>query len=332
MASDALPETAVRDGGSPADLLRQEAEAIATMADRLDAGRFAEAVELLAGCSGNVATTGAGTSGVVARKIAATLTSTGTPALFIHPSDALHGGLGAIGGQEIVIAVSKGGETEEVLALLPYLEHRAVPVIAIVGNLRSTLARKAAVALEASVEREAGRYDLVPTASVAVALAVADALALTVMEAKGVTPEGFAANHPSGQLGRRLTLRVRDVMLAGEHRPTVSASATLLEVVGAIGRGGAGVVLIVDDEDELLGIVTDGDVRRTIEEAPDRVMELCVGEVMTREPTTVEADTMAYDALRLMEDRPSQISVLPVMSQGRCTGVVRLHDLVRIGL
>ena len=191
------------------------------MADRLDPERFAAAVALLAACSGNVATTGAGTSGVVARKIAATLTSTGTPALFVHPSDALHGGLGAIGGQAIVIAVSKGGETEEVLALLPYLAHREVPVIAIVGEMRSTLARRAAIALEASVAREAGRYDLVPTASVAVALAVADALALTVMEAKGVTPEGFAANHPSGQLGRRLTLRVRDVMHSGDQRPTV---------------------------------------------------------------------------------------------------------------
>ena len=325
-------DAAARDHGSPADLLRQEAEAIASMADRLDPEPFAHAVELLAGCSGNVATTGAGTSGVVARKIAATLTSTGTPALFVHPADALHGGLGAIGGQEIVIAVSKGGETEEVLALLPYLAHREVPVIAIVGNLRSTLARQAAIALEASVEREAGRYDLVPTASVAVALAVADALALTVMEVKGVTPEGFAANHPSGQLGRRLTLRVRDVMLAGDERPTVSASASLIDVVGAIGRGGAGVVLCVDDEDRLLGIVTDGDVRRTIEESPDRVMELSVADVMTREPTTVDPDAMAYDALRLMEDRPSQISVLPVVADGRCAGVVRLHDLVRIGL
>jgi arabinose-5-phosphate isomerase len=165
-----------------------------------------------------------------------------------------------------------------------------------------------------------------------VALAVADALALTVMEAKGVTPEGFAANHPSGQLGRRLTLRVRDVMLAGDQRPTVSASATLLDVVGAIGRGGAGVVLVVDEADHLLGIVTDGDVRRAIEEAPDRVMDLCVTDVMTREPTTVDPDAMAYDALRLMEDRPSQISVLPVVEQERCAGVVRLHDLVRIGL
>ena len=323
----------MRDGGSPADLLRQEAEAIASMADRLDPARFAEAVELLAACSGNVATTGAGTSGVVARKIAATLTSTGTPALFVHPADALHGGLGAIGGQEIVIAVSKGGETEEVLALLPYLAHREVPVIAIVGNTRSTLARRAAVVLEASVEREAGRYDLVPTASVAVALAVADALALTVMEVKGVTPEGFAANHPSGQLGRRLTLRVCDVMHPEEDRPPVGPETPLFDVLSAITNGGLGAVNIVDTARSLLGIVTDGDVRRTLQRtAPSDLQALLAADFMTPDPTTVAGSTMAYDALRLMEDRESQIPVLPVVDAGRCVGMVRLHDLVRIGL
>jgi arabinose-5-phosphate isomerase len=321
------------EASSAADLLRQEADAIAAAADRLDLEQFSRAVEILARCTGAVATTGAGTSGIVARKIAATLTSTGTPALFVHPTDALHGGLGIIGRQEVVIAVSSSGETEEIRALLPYLRGRDVKVVAIVGDLRSTLAREAAVALDAFAEREAGPHGLVPTASVAVALAIGDALALRVMEVKGVTRDAFAANHPSGRLGRRLTLRVRDVMHAGGSQPTIHPQATLLEVVSAITDGGLGAVNIVDKDDRLLGIITDGDVRRTLQRCgPTELGELRAQEVMTRDPVLVAPEAMAYEALKLMEDRPTQIAVLPVVEGGRCVGLVRLHDLVRIGL
>jgi arabinose-5-phosphate isomerase len=318
---------------SAAELLRHEAQAIAAAADRLDAERFSEAVGILAGCSGAVATIGAGTSGIVARKIAATLTSTGTPALFVHPTDALHGGLGVIGREEVVIAVSNSGETEEISALLPYLSSREVKVVAIVGNLGSTLARAARVALDSSAEREAGAHGLVPTASVAVALAIGDALALTVMEAKGVTREAFAANHPSGRLGRRLTLRVRDVMHAGSEQPAIGPKTALSEMVGAITDGGLGAVNIVDDDGRLLGIVTDGDLRRTLQRtSPDHLASLRAEDVMTSEPVVIPPDAMAYEALQLMENRPSQIAVLPVVESGRCLGLVRLHDLVRIGL
>ena len=318
---------------SAAELLRHEADAIAAAADRLDHERFSEAVEILAGCSGAVITTGAGTSGIVARKIAATLTSTGTSAQFVHPTDALHGGLGVIGRDEVVIAVSNSGETEEISALLPYLRSREVNVIAIVGNLASTLAREAAVALDAFAEREAGPHGLVPTASVAVALAIGDALALTVMEVRGVTRDAFAANHPSGRLGRRLTLRVRDVMHAGEEQPSIGPHALLLEVVGAITDGGLGAVNIVDEGGRLLGIITDGDVRRTLQRsAPAQLGQLRAEEVMTSDPVVTTPGAMAYEALKLMEDRPSQIAVLPVVEDGRCVGLVRLHDLVRIGL
>jgi arabinose-5-phosphate isomerase len=314
-----------------AELLRHEAEAIAAAADRLDLERFGEAVRLLAECRGSVATIGAGTSGIVARKIAATLTSTGTPALFVHPTDALHGGLGVIGQEEVVVAVSNSGETEEISALLPYLRSREVKVIAIVGNLDSSLARESAVALDSFAEREAGPHGLVPTASVAVALAIGDALALTVMEAKGVTREAFAANHPSGRLGRRLTLRVRDVMHA-EHAG-IPAETPLMDVVGAISEGGLGAVNIVDGDGNLLGIVTDGDLRRTLQRSStSQLGDLRAEEVMTPEPVQISPDAMAYEALRLMEDRPSQIAVLPVVENGRCIGLVRLHDLVRIGL
>jgi arabinose-5-phosphate isomerase len=320
------PEAAVQ-------LLRHEAEAIANAADRLDAERFTAAVELLAGCTGAVATTGAGTSGIVARKIAATLTSTGTPALFVHPTDALHGGLGVIGRQEVVIAVSNSGETEEVSVLLPYLRSREVALIAIVGNLESTLAQSAAVALDAFAEREAGPHGLVPTASVAVALAVGDALCLAVMAAKGITREAFAANHPKGRLGRRLTLHVRDVMHCGRENPVLRPDASLLDVVSAITEGGLGAVNIVDGSGQLVGIVTDGDVRRALQRCgPAELVELKALDVMSHEPVVVCPDEMAYEALRLMEHRTSQIAVLPVVESGRCVGLVRLHDLVRIGL
>ena len=210
-----------------------------------------------------MATTGAGTSGIVARKIAATLTSTGTPALFVHPTDALHGGLGVIGRQEVVIAVSNSGETEEISALLPYLRSREVEGDRDRRQPRlDARAGRPAVALDAFAEREAGPHGLVPTASVAVALAIGDALALTVMEAKGVTRDAFAANHPSGRLGRRLTLRVRDVMHAGERAADDRPGAPLLEVVGAITDGGLGAVNDRRRRTELLGIVTDGDLRR----------------------------------------------------------------------
>jgi arabinose-5-phosphate isomerase len=318
---------------SAADLLRQEAQAIAAAADRLDPERFSEAVTIVARCRGAVATIGAGTSGIVARKIAATLTSTGTPALFVHPTDALHGGLGVIGREEVVIAVSNSGETEEISALLPYLGSREVKVVAIVGNLESTLSKAAAVALDSSAEREAGPHGLVPTARVAVALAIGDALALTVMETKGVTREAFAANHPSGRLGRRLTLRVRDVMHAGSEQPAIGPKTPLLEMVGAMTEGGLGAVNIVDSDGRLLGIVTDGDLRRTLQRSsPDRLGDLRAEEVMTSEPVVISPDAMAYEALQLMENRPSQIAVLPVVEAGQCVGLVRLHDLVRIGL
>jgi arabinose-5-phosphate isomerase len=318
---------------APAELLRHEAEAIVAAAERLDQERFSEAVDILTRCTGAVATTGAGTSGIVGRKIAATLTSTGTPAQFVHPTDALHGGLGVIGRQDVVIALSNSGETEEISALMPYLRSREVNVVAIVGNLDSTLGREAAVALDAFAEREAGPHGLVPTASVAVAMAIGDALALTVMEVKGITREAFAANHPSGRLGRRLTLRVRDVTHTVGEQPGIGPEAPLLEVVSAITDGGLGAVNIVDGDGSLIGIITDGDVRRSLQRcSPTELGDLRAEQVMTADPVVIHPDAMAYEALKLMEHRSSQIAVLPVVEDGTCVGLVRLHDLVRIGL
>lgn len=320
-------------GGSAAELMRHEAQALMAAADRIDSRRFSEAVRILVECDGAVATTGAGTSGIVARKIAATLTSTGTPAIFVHPTDALHGGLGVIGRKEVVVAVSNSGETEELIALVPYLRKREVNVIAVVGTLDSSLAKQATVALEAFAEQEAGALGIVPTASVVVALAVGDALALRTMDEKGFTREAFAANHPAGRLGRRLTIRVSDVSHSGESNPTVGPDAQLLDALRAITEGGLGAVSIVGANGSLLGIITDGDVRRALERhGPSTFVGLRADEIMTRDPVVVGPETMAYEALRLMEDRPSQIAVLPVVEGDRGIGLVRLHDLIRMGL
>ncbi len=323
-------------GSSPvagADLIRLQAQALLDAADRLDPVAFAAAVDLVSGTEGRIVLSGAGTSGVIARKIAATLTSTGTAALFLHPSDALHGALGIVTGDDVAVLISNSGETDELLGLLPYLEHRKVPVIAIVGNLRSTLAGRAAIALDAFAARESCPLNLAPTASTSVALAVGDALAMAVMEVKQLTPEQFAFNHPSGRLGKRLTLRVSDLM-ARADRPAVGPDTPWHEVVLAVSRGGQGAVTVEDADSLLLGIVTDGDVRRTVGgTSPDAVESLTAADVMTAEPVSVLPATLAYDALQLMENRPSQISVLPVVDElGHCVGLVRLHDLVRSGI
>jgi arabinose-5-phosphate isomerase len=324
-----LSEPTIRQ--APADVLRVEAQALLDAADRIDEAAFDKAVALLAGCRGKAVLTGAGTSGVIAAKVAATLTSTGTPAMFLHPVDALHGGLGAVTGDDVVIAVSNSGETEEVRAILPYLRNRQVPLIAIVGNLKSTLGRVADVALDASTSREACPFNLAPTCSTTLALAIGDALAISLYGVRGLTPERFALNHPSGALGRRLTLRVADVMHADV--PSVAPEAGWLEVISRMTEGALGAVAVVDRERCLLGIITEGDLRRAMQRHLATVLEVTAETVMTAQPIIVRPDELAYNALQLMEDRPSQISVLPVVDgEGRCAGLVRIHDLVRAGL
>jgi arabinose-5-phosphate isomerase len=315
------------------EFMRLQAGAIADAATRLDDERFGRAVELLSSLEGKVVVTGAGTSGLIGRKVAATLTSTGTAAIFLHPSDALHGALGIVTSDDVAIMISNSGETDELLALLPYLDRRKVPIIAIVGNLSSTLASRADATLDAFTVREACPLNLAPTASTSVALAVGDALAMTIMQLKDITPERFALNHPSGRLGKRLTLTV-DALMHGAARPNVAPSAPWLEVVTRISDGGLGAVTVEDDDDYLLGIITDGDLRRTIQQArPHALASLVASDIMTPSPVSVLIGVLAYEALQMMENRPSQISVLPVLDQlGRCVGLLRLHDLVRSGI
>lgn len=312
-------------------ILKIEADAIERAASMLDPEAIAKAVDLIRDCQGKIIVTGVGKSGIIAQKIAQTMTSTGTVAVFVHPSDALHGGLGVISGGDVVIALSNSGETEEILRLLPALESRGVQLVSIVGNRESTLAASSGIVLEASVDKEACPLNLAPTTSTTVALAIGDALAMTVMAEKGLTEEEFAANHPAGRLGKRLTLRVSGLM---HESPSIDPSAGWLEVVRSISKHSLGAVNVVGEKGELLGIITDGDLRRTIEMvSADGLSMLTAGEMMTRDPITADPGMLAYDALRLMEDRPSQISVLPVTdAKGICIGLVRLHDLVRTGL
>jgi arabinose-5-phosphate isomerase len=314
-----------------AEILKVESEAIELAAERLDPEAVGRAVELIRDCGGKIIVSGVGKSGVIAQKIAQTLTSTGTVAVFVHPSDAIHGSLGVISKGDVVIALSNSGETDEIINLLPALEFRSVELISIVGNTNSTLARKSGVVLDASVDKEACPLNLAPTTSTTVALAIGDALAMTVMGEKGLTAEDFAANHPAGRLGKRLTLRVEGLM---HESPNVSPDSGWIEVVRAISGVALGAVNVVAADGKLEGIVTDGDLRRTIEQvSTDRLGDLRAREMMTASPVTASPGMLAYDALRLMEDRPSQISVLPVVDgEGRCVGLVRLHDLVKSGL
>ncbi|MEZ5422546.1 MAG: KpsF/GutQ family sugar-phosphate isomerase [Pyrinomonadaceae bacterium] len=312
------------------EILRLEAAAIENVAAKIGRHAVEKAVELLLNCAGKVIVTGVGKSGVIAQKIAQTMTSTGTPAVFVHPSDAMHGGLGILANGDVVLALSNSGETEELVAMLPAIARRDVAMIAIVGNADSTLAKSSDVVLEVSIDKEACPLDLAPTSSTTAALALGDAIAMTLMEAKGLTEADFAVNHPAGRLGRRLTVQVGDLM---KENPAVSRDAGWMEVVKGISTYALGAVNVVDESGKLLGIVTDGDLRRTIERtAPNDLAALTAESMMTAGPITTTSDTLAFEALHIMEDRASQISVLPVVDGEKCVGLIRLHDIVRSGI
>src|SRR5687768_7768641 len=266
--------------------------------------------------------------------IAATMTSAGTAALYLHPSDPPRCALGIVHSNGVVIMLSNSGETDEMVAMLPYLKNRQVAIVTIVGNINSTLARRADAVLDASVDKEACPLNLAPTTSTTVALAIGDALAMTVMKVKGLTSDDFAVNLPAGRLGKRLTLRVADLMHSNGENPTIAIGSSWVEVVRAISKGGLGAVCVVDPYGRLAGIITDGDLRRAIERtSSDSLAKLTGDDFMTSQPTVATPELLAFDALRLMEDRPSQISVLPVVDEDQmCVGLIRVHDIVRSGL
>ncbi|MDJ0590679.1 MAG: KpsF/GutQ family sugar-phosphate isomerase [Pleurocapsa sp. MO_226.B13] len=314
-------------------LLQLEAAAITRTTEKLDREQADRSLQILHSCTGKVIMTGVGKSGIVAQKIAATLTSIGTLAIFLHPCDALHGDFGIVTPNDVVIMLSNSGETDELLTMIPHLKLRSVPIIGILGNVKSNIARQVDAVLDASVDREACPLNLAPTTSTTVALAIGDALAMTLVQMKGLTPEDFAYNHPAGRLGKRLTLRVADLM-HGDDCPQLPPDAQWTDVVCAITKGGFGAVNVVNGEKLLLGIITDGDLRRWIMKShASHLYSLTAKDMMTTDPVVVNPETLAYDALQLMEKRESQISILPVVDcDCKSLGLIRLHDIVRSGL
>lgn len=290
---------------------------------------FAKAVQTILDCSGKVLFIGVGKSGLVASTIASSMRSTGIRAVFVSGSDALHGDLGVCAPGDPVVLISNSGTTSELVQLLPTLRHLGSPTIGIVGNPRSPLARGVDVVLSAEVSKEADPLNLVPTSSATAALVLGHALIAVLMQARGFSKEQFAAYHPSGLLGRSLTLRVADVMHNGDRLPVVRRETPIKDVIIEMSIKGLGAACVLDDDRGLSGLITDGDVRRMLQTYDD-VRPVLAGSIMTAEPVTVGTDTLLGDALQIMEERQSQLSVLPVVDgDGICLGLLRLHDIVR---
>jgi arabinose-5-phosphate isomerase len=310
-------------------VLETEAAAILALLPRLDE-RFDRAVSLLKDCRGRVILTGMGKSGLICRKIAATLASTGTPAFFLSPAEAIHGDLGVIQHDDVVVALSYSGETSEILRLLETIRRLGSQLIAITGTAGSSLAQAADVALDCSVTEEACPLNLVPTASTTAALAIGDALAMTLLVEKGFRTEDFASLHPGGKLGKRL-MRVEQLMQAGDQCPIVHAETPMRDVIYEMSRKGLGMTCVLGANDMLVGIITDGDLRRQMERAA-HVLELKAADVMTRGPVCIPQTTLAVEALNIMEQRKITSIVVVNGSPARVAGVVHLHDLWRTEL
>jgi len=308
------------------EVLEIEAKAISDLIGRLDRS-FAQAVQTVLNCRGRVVVSGIGKSGHIARKIASTLASTGTPAFFVHPAEASHGDLGMVARDDVFIALSNSGESDELLAIVPLLKRQGAKLVAMTGNPKSELAREADVHLYAGAEKEACPLNLAPTASTTAALALGDALALALMQAKGFTRDEFAAAHPGGALGRRLLTHVRDVMRTGENAPRVAHTATTLEGMLEVSRGRMGMTAILDGGGRVIGIFTDGDLRRSLEKGVD-LRATPITAVMTREPRTIGPGKLAAEAVEIME-RFKINQLVVVDEEGKLLGALNMHDLFR---
>ena len=314
-------------------VLQIESDAIRALIDRLD-GRFEDAVRILLDCRGRVILTGMGKSGIIARKIAATLSSTGTPSFFLHPAEAIHGDLGVLRADDVIVALSNSGETEEILRLLETIKRLGARMVAITGDCKSTLGQAADVALDCFVSEEACPMNLVPTASTTAALALGDALAMTLFNAKGFQQDDFANIHPGGKIGKRL-LRVEQVMHGGDQRPLVPPDMPMADVMAEMSRKSFGMTCVVEPGERLAGVITDGDLRRhmlaTQRGAAQSILERRAADVMTRNPVTVTRRMLAVEALRVMEQRKIT-SIVVVGDEQKVEGIVHLHDLWRTQL
>ena len=314
------------------DVLRMEAEAILELVPRVDAN-FAAAISLILECSGRTVITGMGKSGIIGRKMAATFASTGTPSFYLHPAEGIHGDLGMVTAEDVVIALSNSGETGEILNILPSLRRIGAKIIAMVGNANSTLAKNADVVLDVGVEKEACPLGLAPTSSTTAALAYGDAIALALLQKRNFTASQFAVFHPGGSLGRKLLLTVGNIMHKGNENPLVSADTTVQEALFVITDKGLGAVSVVDEEGKMLGVLTDGDIRRGLSKGVD-FLQRSVADLMTKAPKYITADKLAAQALHLMEsNQPKPITVLPVLDENKVViGLLHMTDLVRQGV
>ena len=331
MPAEPTPQPAVDAAlrASGVSVIETEARALSALVDRVDA-RFSAACRLMLACRGRVVVTGMGKSGHVARKIAATLASAGTPAFYVHPGDASHGDLGMITGSDMVIALSNSGETDEILTILPIIKRLRIPLVTLTGNDHSRLASEADVNIDVSVEQEACPLGLAPTASTTAALAMGDALAIALLEARGFSPEDFARSHPGGRLGRRLLVRIDDLMHKGADVPRVGAAETVSSALVEMTRSRLGMTAVVDTSDRVLGVFTDGDLRRAIENDVD-MKRTRIDAVMTRDCVTVAPETLAAQVVPLMQEHA--ISALPVVDDSmHLVGALNMHDLLRAGV
>ena len=310
-------------------VIDNEARSVAKLADRIGPD-FVEACRHMLACEGRIVVTGMGKSGHIGNKIAATLASTGTPAFFVHPGEASHGDLGMITPKDVVLALSNSGETDELLTIVPIIKRQGVPMIAMTGNPNSTLGRNATVHLDVSVEEEACPLGLAPTSSTTATLAMGDALAVSLLEARGFTKEDFARSHPAGSLGRRLLLHIEDLMHAGERVPKVPVDESLSEALVEMTDKGLGMTAVVDNDGKVVGLFTDGDLRRALDKGKD-VHATGIREVMTREPTSIQPHMLAAEALQVME-RKKINGLLVVDENGVLVGALNMHDLLRAGV
>ncbi len=309
------------------EVLAVEIEGLKAVAAKLGE-EFVQAVDLILKARGRVVVTGIGKSGLIGRKIVATLASTGTPSFFLHPAEAMHGDLGMVVPEDVLLAISNSGETEEVNKLLPFLKGRGVKIIAFTGNLQSTLARQADVVVDVGVPREACPLGVAPTASTTATLAMGDALAMVLAKLRNLRLEDFRQNHPGGSLGERLKVQVAQIMLTGEALPLVKQGARMAEVLLEINRKRLGCALVLDEKEDLCGIVTDGDLRRALLKYGD-FRTLPVEKVMTRDPKTISPRALAAEALYVMER--NLITVLPVVTEKKVVGIIHLHDVLGKG-
>ena len=311
-------------------VIETETRAVSALGERIGP-EFVRACRHMLDCEGRIVVIGMGKSGHIGGKIAATLASTGTPAFFVHPGEASHGDLGMITERDVVLALSNSGETDEILTILPLIKRLGVPLIALTGNPDSRLAREADVHLDVSVEKEACPLGLAPTASTTATLVMGDALAVSLLETRGFTADDFARSHPGGRLGKRLLLHVADVMHTGEAIPRVHPEDTLDAVLVEMTRKGLGLAIVGDADDRVLGVFTDGDLRRVLDHGQVDVHRLTIGEVMTSPCRTITAERLAAEALQLMDEK--RINALPVVdASGRLIGALNMHDLLRAGV